>query len=195
MSNGRRAECLKTILTLLLGAASNSKPLKKHNFSLLKPLKPLNPLSGCTHLRPDSIQVQCHSRDSFRSLVLSVLEMKPMYPRCMTSMTPYKLCRAVESGPVSGKSLCRFMPAFGGWLSVTPPGFQRGRKDTRQLLTIPPELPRPALLPMSPWSMKPWLDEKDGLLDTCWHGAKTGHSNSVWPVCSFWPMRWRWIVS
>lgn len=24
-----------------------------------------------------------------------------------------------------------------------------------------------AMLPMNPWSMKPWLDEKDGLLDTC----------------------------
>lgn len=24
-----------------------------------------------------------------------------------------------------------------------------------------------AMLPMSPWSMKPWLNEKDGLLDTC----------------------------
>lgn len=39
MSNGRRVECLKTILTLIRGAASNSKPLKKTNFFLIKTFK------------------------------------------------------------------------------------------------------------------------------------------------------------
>lgn len=72
-----------------------------------KSTRRLNPLEAWPHSGPALLASQS-----------SVLEISPMYPCCMTSMTPHKLCRAVESGPVAGShrvDLCQHLVADWAW--------------------------------------------------------------------------------